>query len=198
VLLRADQVALELYWGQPDRVKQVIRGMRSEEQFPIRDFRYYLDRYTVIQNGFDDVIRVGEGRDVRNVIHPLAPRGRLVLRLPPGRLHHHPPPRRARADPGLRDPGPAPELRRMPGIVGSLFVERARGDLVRLAFTFTPASYRDRRNERVEIMLENALWEGPSTGSPGSSGSWSDGRSPSSTWTSGPSSAAHSRSGTTT
>ena len=72
VLLRADQIALELFWGQPNRVKQVLQGMRSEEQLPIRNFRYYLDRYTVIQNGFDDVIRVGEGRDIRNVIHPLA------------------------------------------------------------------------------------------------------------------------------
>lgn len=159
VLLRSDQVALELFWGQPDRVKQVIHGMRSEEQFPIKDFRYYLDRYTVIQNGFDDVIRVGEGRDVRNVIHPLSGPGRgyydfrladsTTIRLP-----------------GEPDPIRVYEIRArpknfdLPGIVGSLFVERARGDLVRLAFTFTPASYIDPRNERVEVMLENALWDG--------------------------------------
>jgi hypothetical protein len=59
--------------GVPGPVKQVIRGMRHEEQFPIRDFHYYLDRYTVIHDGFGDEIRVGEGRDVRNVTHPLAP-----------------------------------------------------------------------------------------------------------------------------
>ena len=159
VLLRSDQVALELFWGQPDRVKQVIHGMRSEEQFPIKDFRYYLDRYTVIQNGFDDVIRVGEGRDVRNVIHPLSSPGRgyydfrladsTTIRLP-----------------GEPDPIRVYEVRvrprnfDVPGIVGSLFLERADGDLVRLAFTFTPASYLDPRNERVEVMLENALWDG--------------------------------------
>lgn len=159
VLLRADQVALELFWAQPDRVKQVIHGMRSEEQFPIRDFRYYLDRYTVIQNGFDDVIRVGEGRDVRNVIHPLSAPGasfydfRLAdsttIRLP------------AEPDPiRVYEVRVRPRSFDVPGIVGSLFLERADGDLVRLAFTFTPASYIDPRNERVEVMLENALWEG--------------------------------------
>ncbi|MFO7893150.1 MAG: hypothetical protein R6U63_05420 [Longimicrobiales bacterium] len=159
VLLRADQVALELFWAQPDRVKQVIHGMRSEEQFPIRDFRYYLDRYTVIQNGFDDVIRVGEGRDVRNVIHPLAEPGRhfydfsladsTIIRLPT-----EPAPLR------VYEVKVRPRDFSDPGIVGSLYLERARGDLVRLAFTFTPASYIDPRNERVEVMLENALWDG--------------------------------------
>ena len=159
VLLRADQVALDLYWGQPDRVKQVVRGMRSEEEFPIRDFRYYLDRYTVIHNGFDDVIRVGEGRDVRNVVHPLTVQGRWVYQF------------RLADSTTLRLPGRTDPLRvyevqvrprdfDLPAIVGSLFIERARGDLVRLAFTFTPAAYRDPRNERVEVMLENALWEG--------------------------------------
>ncbi len=159
VLLRADQVALELYWAQPGRVKQVIHGMRSEEQFPIRDFRYYLDRYTVIQNGFDDVIRVGEGRDVRNVIHPLARQGAWIYEF------------RLADSTTIRLPGEAepirvyevevrPRVPDLPAIVGSLFLERARGDLVRLAFTFTPAAYIDPRNERVEVMLENALWEG--------------------------------------
>jgi hypothetical protein len=159
VLLRADQVALELFWGRPDRVKQVIQGMRSEKQFPIRDFRYYLDRYTVIQNGFDDVIRVGEGRDVRNVIHPLSRAGSGFYQFRLGdsttiRLPGQPEPIR------VYEIQVRPRVFDLPGIVGSLYVERARGDLVRLAFTFTPAAYIDPRNERVEIMLENALWEG--------------------------------------
>jgi hypothetical protein len=159
VLLRADQVALDLYWARPNQVKQVVRGMRSEEQFPIKNFRYYLDRYTVIQNGFDDVIRVGEGRDVRNVIHPLAVQGRGYYQF------------RLADSTTIRLPGQSDPIRvyevqvrprnfDIPAIVGSLFLERARGDLVRLAFTFTPSAYLDPRNERVEVMLENGLWEG--------------------------------------
>ena len=159
VLLRADQVALELYWGRPDRVKQVIRGMRSEEQLPIRNFSYYLDRYTVIQNGFGDEIRVGEGRDVRDVPHPLAPRAESLYeyRLADSttiRLPGRPSPLRVyQIEARPRDFG-------LPAIVGTLWVERQRGDLVRLAFTFTPSAYLDPRNERVEVMIENALWEG--------------------------------------
>jgi hypothetical protein len=159
LLLRADQVALDLYWATPDRVKQVIRGMRHEEQFPIRDFRYYLDRYTVIHDGFGDEIRVGDGRDVRNVPHPLAPRAEEVYRY------------RLADSTTIRLPGEAEPIRvyeiqvrprsfDVPAIVGSIFIERGRADLVRLAFTFTRAAYLDPRNERVEIMLENALWEG--------------------------------------
>ncbi|HUG42417.1 MAG TPA: hypothetical protein VMM12_18285 [Longimicrobiales bacterium] len=159
VLLRADQVALELYWREPGHTKQVIRGMRSEEQFPIKDFAYYLDRYTVIQNGFGDEIRVGEGRDVADVPHPLAPAAEAVYDY------------RLADSMTLRLPGRAEPLRvyevqvrprdfGRPAIVGSLFLERARADLVRLAFTFTPSAYLDRRNERVEVALENALWEG--------------------------------------
>jgi hypothetical protein len=159
ILLRADQVALDLYWAYPNRVKQVIRGMRSEEQFPIRDFHYYLDRYTVIHDGFGDEIRVGEGRDVRNVRHPVAPGAETVYQY------------RLTDSTTIRLPG-APDPIRVyevqvrprsyddPAIVGSLFIERARGDLVRLSFTFTRAAYLDPRNERVEVMLENALWEG--------------------------------------
>jgi hypothetical protein len=159
ILLRADQVALDLYWAYPNRVKQVIRGMRHEEQFPIRDFHYYLDRYTVIHDGFGDEIRVGEGRDVRNVPHPLAPGAETVYQY------------RLIDSTTIRLPG-APDPIRVyevqvrprsyddPAIVGSLFIERARGDLVRLSFTFTRAAYLDPRNERVEVMLENALWEG--------------------------------------
>jgi hypothetical protein len=159
VLLRADQVALDLYWAQPDQVRQIIRGMRHEEQFPIRDFRYYLDRYTVIHDGFGDEIRVGDGMDVRNVAHPLAPGAELVYEY------------RLADSTSLQLPGAAPPILvyevqvrprdfNAPAIIGSLYIERARADLVRLAFTFTRAAYLDPRNERVEIMLENGLWEG--------------------------------------
>jgi hypothetical protein len=159
ILLRADQVALDLYWAHPDRVKQVIQGMRHEEQFPIRDFTYYLDRFTVIHDGFGDEIRVGEGRDVHNVPHPLAPAAE--------RVYHY----RLTDSTTIRLPGADAPIRvyeiqvrprnfDSPAIVGSLFLEQARADLVRLSFTFTRAAYLDRRNERVEVMLENALWEG--------------------------------------
>ncbi len=158
VLLRADQVALELHWRQPDRAVQVIKGMRSKERVPIRNFAYYLDRYTVMLNGLGDRIQVGSGLDVRDVQHPLAPGAEATydylladsttiqagLDRAPIRIY--------RIDVRPRDPA-------RPALVGSLYVERAQGDLVRMTFTFTPASYIDRRNERVEVELENGLWQ---------------------------------------
>lgn len=158
VLLRSDQVALELFWAQPDRARQVIHGMRSENHMPIRDFNYYLDRYTVVHDGFGDEIRIGHGRDVRSVTHPLAPDAEAIYDY---RL----------ADsvsislPGWPDPIRVYEIQvrpkdaDLPAFVGSLYIERARNDLVRMAFTFTPSAYIDRRNQRIEITLENGLWE---------------------------------------
>jgi len=48
----------------------------------------------------------------------------------------------------------------LPLIVGTLFVDAATADLVRLAFNFTPRAYLDPELEDVSIVLDNALWEG--------------------------------------
>src|SRR5207249_916601 len=47
-----------------------------------------------------------------------------------------------------------------PRIVGTLYVDAATADLVRLAFNFTPRAYLDAQLEDVSIVLDNALWEG--------------------------------------
>lgn len=156
--LRVDQVALDLYWMAPDLTRQEIRGLRAEELLPIRDFRYYLDRLTVIQNGFGDLIQVGQGMDVRSVPHPLARHvqdyydyalgDELTLRLP-----------------GTPEPVRVVEVKvrprdgSLPGFVGSVFLDAATASIARLEFTFTPSSYVDRRIDRVRITLEHGLWE---------------------------------------
>src|SRR5205807_3542406 len=48
----------------------------------------------------------------------------------------------------------------VPRIVGTLYVDAATADLVRLAFNFTPRAYLDPQLEDVSIVLDNALWEG--------------------------------------
>ena len=72
VPMRVDQVAVDLFWQAPDRTRQIIRGLRKRELLPVRDFHYYIDRLTAVQNGFGDQIAIGEGRDVRSVPHPLS------------------------------------------------------------------------------------------------------------------------------
>jgi hypothetical protein len=158
VLMRADQVAVELFWAQPGRTRQVLLGQRIEKHLPIRDFQYYIDRLTVIQGGFSDEIRVGEGMDVRDVTHPLAARAELVydyrladsleLRLP-GSL-----PIRA------YEIVVRPKQPELPGFVGSIYLDEATGALVRMAFSFTRASYADARNDYVRITVDHGLWQG--------------------------------------
>jgi hypothetical protein len=94
---------------------------------------------------------------VADVPHPLSPAGlaaydfargdSLALRVGGGRVRVV----EVRVRP--RDPS-------QPRIVGSLYVDAATAQLVRLAFTFTRAAYLDPRNEDVSLVLENGLVEG--------------------------------------
>lgn len=159
VPLRTDQVALDLYRSDSGRTRQVMRALRRREFLPVRDFDYYIDRLTVVQDGFGDQIIVGEGRDVRGVPHPLGAGGNeqyryrivdsLQVRVPtlaaPVRVY---------------EVEVRPRDARQPGFVGSVFLEARSGGLVRMDFTFTRASYVDPRNDRVTVRLEHALWEG--------------------------------------
>jgi hypothetical protein len=163
-LIRVDQVAVELYWQAPDLVRQRIVGERSETRLPVRDFRYYLDRLTLVQYGFEDEIQVGQGMDVANVPHPLAP-------PPAGDPARYPYDVQLGEAVTLRLPGePEPlavrELRvrprdpSLPGFVGSVFLSERDAQVVRMSFTFTPASYVDRRTDWIRVSLDYGLWEG--------------------------------------
>lgn len=158
VPLRVDQVVLDLYRSESGRTRQIMRGARRREFLPVRDFGYYIDRLTVVQNGFGDRITVGEGRDVRDVPHPLGTGADDVYRY--------------QIVDSLRLGGPAlpapvlvyevevrPLREDRPGFAGSLFLEARAGGLVRMDFTFTPASYVDPRSDRIAVRLEHGLWE---------------------------------------
>jgi hypothetical protein len=71
-LVKTDQVALEVFWAPPNRTKQRIVGLRDESRLPNRMY-YHLDHLTVVQDGFGDVIRMGDGDEVADVPHPVAP-----------------------------------------------------------------------------------------------------------------------------
>jgi hypothetical protein len=44
--------------------------------------------------------------------------------------------------------------------VGSVYLDRSSAAIVRMTFTFTPASYVDRYLDYIRISLDNSLWEG--------------------------------------
>ena len=157
-LVKTDQLALEVFWQTPDLPKQRIVGWRDEKSLPT-NINYHLDHLTVVQENFGDEIRLGDGDEVMNVVHPAAGGAEthyeyrladsLTLRLP-----------------GADEPMRVYEVQvrpldvHSPGFVGSVFVERRAGDIVRMDFTFTPASYVDRYLDYINISLDNGLWGG--------------------------------------
>ncbi len=157
-LVKTDQVALELFWEAPDLVKQRIVGWRDEKSLPT-NINYHLDHLTVVMENFGDEIRLGDGDEVQGVPHPAAPAAEsfyeyrladsLTLRLP-----------------GVAEPLRVYEIQvrprdlSQPGFLGSVYVDRRTGDLVRMDFTFTPSAYRDPYLDYINISLDNGLWKG--------------------------------------
>lgn len=157
-LVKVDQVALEVFWGAPNLTKQRIVGLRDRKTLP-NNIHYHLDHLTVVQNEFDDRIHVGDGDEVRDVLHPAAPGSELVydFRIADSltlRLGGAPEPIR------VYELEVRPKHPDRPAFVGSVFVDRASADIVRMTFTFTPASYVDPQLDYIRISLDNGLWEG--------------------------------------
>ncbi|HET9947782.1 MAG TPA: hypothetical protein VFQ22_02535 [Longimicrobiales bacterium] len=157
-LVKADQIALDVYWEAPNTTKQVIVGQRDQKLLPT-DIRYHLDHLTVVQDDFGDLIGMGDGDEVEAVPHPVAPSAE------------------SRYDYLLADSltisfaGGAEEVRvyevrvrprdfSRPGFVGAIYLDRATAAIVRMSFSFTPASYVDPYLDYIRISLDNSLWEG--------------------------------------
>lgn len=157
-LVRADQVALEVLWATPDLTKQRIVGMRDESKLP-NQMHYHLDHLTIVQDEFGDRINLGDGDEVSAVVHPAAPGSEETYDF---RL----------ADSITIELGGVPEpilvyeleVRprdfNQPAFIGSVFLDQATASIVRMNFTFTPASYVDPRLDYIQVRLDNGLWEG--------------------------------------
>ncbi len=149
-LVKADQLALQLYWRSPDRTRQVIVGRREEKALPT-NIRYHLDHLTVVLDNLGDRIRLGEGLEVRDVLHPAAADAldfydyrladSLTLELPDRDVRVY-------------------KVERRAGTVGAIYLDRGMADIVRMEFTFTAAAYLDETLDYFNIRLENALWDG--------------------------------------
>lgn len=162
-LIRVDQVAVDLLWKAPDIVRQQVVGERSEIRLPVRDFRYYLDRLTLVQYGFGDEIQVGSGMDVAGVPHPLAVATfdgeyriydyRIVDEVELVLPDRPAPIRLVEVEVRPVDP-------QAPRALGNLLLDEEDGSLVRMELGFTPASYVDRRTDRIRVEVDYGLWEG--------------------------------------
>ena len=152
-LVRGDELDVEVYWERPDRSKQVIRAWRDSTFFPT-DLAYHRDHLGIVSNDFGARIRIGDGDEVADVVHPLAPDGpdwydyriRDTLRIASAGRHLV----LAGLDIRPRDPS-------RPGVAGTLYLDVERAQVVRFRFTFTRAAYRDRDLEDLTVRLERSL-----------------------------------------
>jgi hypothetical protein len=158
ILVKADQVALDVYWRAPNSTRQHIAGLRDEEVLPT-SIRYHMDHLTVVQDDFGDFIRLGNGDEVAAVLHPVGPAAAdsydyqlvdsLSLSYAAGaeevRVYE------VRVRPKNMDAA---------GFVGTLYLDRDRAAIVRMNFSFTPTSYVDPYLDYIQISLDNSLWMG--------------------------------------
>ncbi len=155
-IVKADQLAVSIYWRAPDLSKQVLIGRRDTLLLPA-DVGYYRDRYGIIQNNFPDRIRMGDGNDVRDVPHPLSAAGLRDYEFALGdSLRIRLPDRVIEVDEVKFRPRDATQ----PRAVGTLYVDRETAAVVRMALTFTRAAILDRRIETLAVTLENGLVDG--------------------------------------
>ncbi|HEX6314227.1 MAG TPA: hypothetical protein VFZ73_05180 [Gemmatimonadaceae bacterium] len=155
-VVKADQLALEVYWRAPNYSKQLILGRRDTLLLPT-DIEYHRDHLGIVQNNFPEIIRLGEGDEVRDVPHPLSAAGMraydfaitdsMRIQIPGQEIEVY----EVRIRP--RDGG-------APAAVGSVYLSRADAQVVRMAFSFTRAALLDPQLDDVAIVLDNALIEG--------------------------------------
>jgi hypothetical protein len=155
-LIKADQLELQVYWKAPNLSKQRIIGWRDRMDLPT-DINYHRDHLGIALNNFPDRIRLGEGDEVRDVPHPLAPNGpdlyeyalrdSLTMRFPDRDIR-------------VYEIAVRPRDYRAPRLVGSIFLDMDNGDLVRMAFAFTRPAYLDTQLEDITVAIENSLQGG--------------------------------------
>ncbi|HYV97854.1 MAG TPA: hypothetical protein VE967_10400 [Gemmatimonadaceae bacterium] len=155
-VLKQTQLAVDIYWHAPSSSKQIVVGMRDTLLSPA-DIDYYSDRYGIVQSNFPDRIRMGDGRDIADVMHPLSTEGlgaydfaivdstaiRTVTdSIDVYQLMFRP-----------RDP-------KASRAIGSAYLDVRNADVVRLDLTFTRNAILDKRIELLTVSLENAWIEG--------------------------------------
>jgi hypothetical protein len=154
-VVKADQIALEVYWRAPNSSKQYILGRRDTLLLPT-DIQYHRDHLGIVQNNFPSIIRLGEGDEVRDVPHPLSAAGQAAydyaisdsLRITiPGRTID------------VVEVRVRPRDDTRPAAVGAVYLSRDDAQVVRMAFSFTRAALIDQQLEDVAIVLDNALIE---------------------------------------
>ncbi|MFN8570656.1 MAG: hypothetical protein U0132_01290 [Gemmatimonadaceae bacterium] len=154
-VVKADELALEVYWRAPNYSKQWIVGRRDTLLLPT-DINYHRDHLGIVQNNFANIIRLGDGDEVRDVPHPMSATGlatydyriadSLSFQLPGRSID-------------VYEIKVRPKDDRVAAAVGAVYVSREDAQIVRMTFSFTRAALLDKYLEDVSIVLDNALQE---------------------------------------
>jgi hypothetical protein len=152
-VIKADELALEVYWHAPNLSKQRIVGRRDTLLLPT-DIAYHRDHLGIVQNNFPNIIRIGEGDEVADVPHPLSPAGLREYDF-------------ALADSFAIGAGAQrinvyeikvrPKDDKKPRVAGAIYIDPSGGQVVRMNFGFTRAAFLDNALEDLSIVLENRL-----------------------------------------
>ena len=152
-VVKADELALEVYWRAPNQSKQRIIGRRDTTLLPT-DIAYHRDHLGIVQNNFPAIIRLGDGDEVKDVPHPLSSLGlgeydfaiTDSLRITsPGRVIN------------VYEVKVRPRDDRQPRVIGALYLDRDNAQVVRMALSFTRAAFLDKALEDLFVVLENGL-----------------------------------------
>jgi hypothetical protein len=155
-IAKADELEVQVYWQAPDLGKQRIVAWRSEPYLPI-EVNYHRDHLGIVTNNFGPRIRIGEGDEVLDAIHPLSVEGLAdydysILDTLTIRTGAHPL--------QVRAVQVRPRSMDRALVVGTLYLEESSAALVRFEFSFTPRAYRQREVEDISVLLEQSLFEG--------------------------------------
>src|SRR5436309_10007252 len=155
-IVKADELALEVYWRAPNLSKQRIIGRRDTLLLPT-DIAYHRDHLGIVQNNFPDFIRIGEGDEVRDVPHPLSAAGQreydffladsFAIGSGTQRIR-------------VYELKVRPKDDRQARVVGALYLDQGSAEVARMHVSFTRAALLDKSLEDLTVILENRLVAG--------------------------------------
>ncbi|CAN5922349.1 hypothetical protein BH11GEM2_BH11GEM2_30040 [soil metagenome] len=156
-VVKADELVNEIYWLAPNLSKQHIVGRRDTLLLPT-DISYHRDHLGIVQNNFPAIIRLGDGDEVVDVPHPLSTQGLATydFAITPDSFSLQLPGRTIR----VLEVKVRPKNDREPRIIGAVYIDPEDAQVVRMAFNFTRAAFRDNALEDLFVIVENSLVSG--------------------------------------
>ena len=73
-LVKADELDVDVYWQAPTGASKSSWAGGTARFLPT-DINYHRDHLGIVTNNFGNMIRIGEGDEVRDAAHPLSPAG---------------------------------------------------------------------------------------------------------------------------